>query len=190
MIFGGSALLVAGIALGVANDALASIPDSGGTIHGCYQSPPPAHGANLQVIDTGNGGSCGGGMVSLTWNQTGPQGPAGATGPQGPQGAAGATGSQGPAGPSTAGAGGLSVTVVYGSAGSNYQAFAECPTSLPYVLGGGGEDATGDFLFSSKPWDFTTNSTLIGAENSSDRYGWEVQFYNGSPIYAEAICSA
>jgi hypothetical protein len=64
--------------------ASASIPDGSGVIHACYQSPPPAHGANLQVIDTGAGGSCSGGMVPLTWNQTGPQGPAGPQGPQGP----------------------------------------------------------------------------------------------------------
>lgn len=97
---GAGLLVLAGGAI-----ASASIPDSSGVIHACYQSPPPVHGANLQIIDTGAGGSCGGGMVPLTWNQTGPQGPVGATGangPQGPAGATGATGPQGPAGPGTA----------------------------------------------------------------------------------------
>ena len=47
--------------------ASASIPDGSGVIHACYQSPPPAHGANLQVIDTNSGGSCAGGAASLTW---------------------------------------------------------------------------------------------------------------------------
>lgn len=82
VIAAGVSLVVIGVGAGVAS---ASIPDSGGVIHACYQNPPPAHGANLQVIDTGNGGSCSGGMAALTWNQTGPAGPAGATGPAGPQ---------------------------------------------------------------------------------------------------------
>ena len=78
----------AAVIAGGVSAAYASIPDSGGVIHACYQSPPPAHGANLQVIDTGAGGSCSGGMTALTWNQTGPQGPAGAQGPAGPAGPA------------------------------------------------------------------------------------------------------
>lgn len=82
MLIGAVLALVLGIGAGV---AYASIPDSSGVIHACYQSPPPAHGANLQVIDTGAGGSCGGGMVPLTWNQTGPQGPAGPSGVSGYQ---------------------------------------------------------------------------------------------------------
>lgn len=78
-----AAIALAGLGAGI---AYASIPDGSGVIHACYQSPPPAHGANLQVIDTGAGGSCSGGMAALTWNQTGPQGPTGATGPTGPAG--------------------------------------------------------------------------------------------------------
>lgn len=78
-----AAVALAGLGTGI---AYASIPDGSGVIHACYQSPPPAHGANLQVIDTGAGGSCSGGMTALTWNQTGPQGPAGATGATGPAG--------------------------------------------------------------------------------------------------------
>jgi hypothetical protein len=45
----GLALVLAGTAAGA---SIASIPDSAGMIHACYQSPPPAGGANLQVIDT------------------------------------------------------------------------------------------------------------------------------------------
>ena len=93
MLIGKRVVLVAGAA-GVllaavgtaAGAAVASIPDSGGVIHACYQSPPPAGGANLQVIDTANGGKCSGGHVGLSWNQQGPQGPAGPMGPAGPQG--------------------------------------------------------------------------------------------------------
>jgi hypothetical protein len=66
--------------------AYASIPDGSGVIHGCYKTPVPTHGSALSVIDTDAGGSCGGGMTAVTWNQTGPQGPAGATGPAGPPG--------------------------------------------------------------------------------------------------------
>ena len=73
--------------------ALASIPDSGGVIHGCYLTAgnPNVRGA-LRVIDTGAGETCTGSEVALTWSQTGPQGPAG------PAGTTGATGPQGPAG--------------------------------------------------------------------------------------------
>jgi hypothetical protein len=78
-----AAVAIAGLGAGI---AYASIPDGSGVIHACYQSPPPTHGANLQVIDTGAGGSCSGGMTALTWNQTGPQGPTGATGATGPAG--------------------------------------------------------------------------------------------------------
>lgn len=56
--------------------AWAAIPDSAGTIHGCYN----AKGA-LSVIDgTSN---CKSNETALTWNQTGLRG---ATGPQGPAG--------------------------------------------------------------------------------------------------------
>jgi hypothetical protein len=80
--------LAAAVLLG-GSSALASVPDPGGVIHGCYKSSPPVHGASLKVIDTGAGGACGAGQKSLTWNQAGPQG---ATGPQGPAGAAGVSG--------------------------------------------------------------------------------------------------
>ncbi len=82
-------MLAIGIVVLFGGIAYASIPDSGGVIHACYQSPPPSGGANLQVIDTDAGGHCSGGKVELTWNQVGPQGPTGATG------ATGATGPQG-----------------------------------------------------------------------------------------------
>ncbi len=75
-----------------------AIPDSSGVIHAAYASPPPAHGANLQVFDSESGGSPGGGAVALTFNQTGPQGPTGAQGPIGATGPAGPAGPQGPPG--------------------------------------------------------------------------------------------
>jgi hypothetical protein len=197
----GGIIVAGGVVFG-AIAAYASIPDSSGIIHACYQSPPPAHGANLQVIDTSAGGSCGGGMAALSWNQTGPQGPTGATG------ATGATGSQGPAGPSTAGPGGLGVVVVRAQTTAGFGPLtAVCPSATPFVIGGGtstdsGNFATGDSL----PWDLTTNSPISTAgggslgqtgppfpEGITDQYGWKATFVNtgnSGSIVVYAICSA
>jgi hypothetical protein len=84
----------------VAGVAYATIPDSGGVIHGCYSKS----GGSLRVIDA-SVTNCGKSETALDWNvqgQQGPQGPQGqqgATGPQGPAGPQGSAGSQGPAGP-------------------------------------------------------------------------------------------
>jgi hypothetical protein len=78
--------------------AYATIPDSGGVIHGCYQR----NNGQLRVIDTGAGQTCNPSESAISWNQTGPsgpQGPAGAAGPQGPAGSQGVQGNTGPAGP-------------------------------------------------------------------------------------------
>lgn len=81
------ALVVAITALAVAlgGVAYATIPDAGGTIHGCY-GPLGV----LRVIDTDTGQHCTAYEKPLNWSQTGPQGPAGATGPAGPPGTAAA----------------------------------------------------------------------------------------------------
>ncbi len=72
-------LAVAGLALG-AGIAYASIPDSGGAIHGCYANKD----GGLRVIDTGSGGACDSKKETpLTWNQKGPTGARGPTGPTG-----------------------------------------------------------------------------------------------------------
>jgi hypothetical protein len=105
IIAGASALiLVAGG--GAAYAASASIPDSGGVIHGCYKPISNGSVSQLGVIDTAlPGGTCPKGETALSWNQTGPQGPAGpvgatgATGLTGPEGAVGPAGPQGPQGP-------------------------------------------------------------------------------------------
>jgi len=69
-------LAVAGLALG-AGIAYASIPDSGGVIHGCYANKD----GSLRVIDPGSGGACDSKKETpLAWNQAGPTG---ATGPAG-----------------------------------------------------------------------------------------------------------
>lgn len=85
----GIAVSVAGVSSII---ALASIPDSSGVIHGCYQK----NVGNLRVIDTATA-ACRPSEIPIAWSQTGPAGPAG---PQGPQGAQGPQGTQGPQGPS------------------------------------------------------------------------------------------
>jgi hypothetical protein len=69
-----AALIVAMLALVVAlgGVAIASIPSSDGTIHGCYNGQ-----GQLRVIDTESGASCVPGETALNWNQTGPAGPPG-----------------------------------------------------------------------------------------------------------------
>jgi hypothetical protein len=96
-IFGrpGSVVLAAVGALLVAGGiAYATIPDSSGVIHGCYQK----NVGNLRVIDSSTE-SCRPSEVALNWNQTGPTGATGATGATGPTGATGTTGPQGSTGP-------------------------------------------------------------------------------------------
>jgi hypothetical protein len=149
--------------------ALASIPDSGGVIHGCYK--PQGNGSNspLGVIDTAlSNGKCPNGDTELTWNQTGPQGPQGATG------ATGQTGSQGPAGatgPSTAGPSGLDTTVVTNSAYESGSATVYCPADHPYVLGGGGQGAGAYGAYESFPVEAGT--TASGEETTANQWGWE-----------------
>jgi len=94
-----------GIAIVAGSIAYASIPDSNGTIHGCYNKAL----GSLRVIDPASHdplkGKCLGSETAISWNQTGPAGPpgsAGVAGPKGdtgPQGATGNTGAQGQAGP-------------------------------------------------------------------------------------------
>ena len=54
--------------------AYATIPDSGGVIHGCYKV-----NGDLRVIDSPSQ-SCAMNETALTWSQTGPQGPPGISG--------------------------------------------------------------------------------------------------------------
>src|SRR5690242_19220887 len=68
-------LVVSALAVGV---AYATIPDSSGVIHGCYQKS----GGALSVIDA-SVTNCAKTQTSLDWNVQGPTGP---QGPQGPQG--------------------------------------------------------------------------------------------------------
>lgn len=57
--------------------AYATIPDTGGVIHACYDSG----NRMLRVIDTEVGEACRSKEMALSWNQTGPQGSEGPRGP-------------------------------------------------------------------------------------------------------------
>ena len=75
-----TAALVA-VVVAAVSVAYASIPDSNGVIHGCYDK----NNGQLRVIDPAVS-SCNPSETPLQWSQTGPQGP---MGPQGPAGSAG-----------------------------------------------------------------------------------------------------
>jgi hypothetical protein len=76
-----AAVVALAVSAGLATFAYASIPDSGGVIHGCYKTS----GGDLRVVDSATD-SCKNGEAALNWSQTGPQGPQGPQGPAGPQG--------------------------------------------------------------------------------------------------------
>src|SRR5262245_48023941 len=76
---------LAGAAVAGGAFAYASIPDSGGVIHGCY-TPGGTTAGKLRVINTDAGQSCKATANPLNWNQQGVQGPPGPAGPQGPSG--------------------------------------------------------------------------------------------------------
>jgi hypothetical protein len=82
------ALVIAGALMVAGGIAYATIPDTGGVIHGCYEKTWGA----LRVIDTGKPQKCSKFETPLSWSQTGPQGVQGPQGIQGPQGPTGPTG--------------------------------------------------------------------------------------------------
>ena len=199
----GLALLAGGGAAGAAIVASGPI-DGSGVIHGCYASSTFG-GSHFFVLQNA-GTACPRGTTAISWNQQGPAGPAGRTGPAGPTGPAGATGPTGPAGvtgaqgaqgptgaagatgatgatgaagPSTAGSGGLDeIELVQNDTGT---AVAECPTSHPFALGGGGFDFAGEPVFSTP---------LLGSAGpGSAPIGWEVTGTSGHTVQADVICA-
>jgi type VI secretion system Hcp family effector len=82
--------------------AIAAIPASDGTIHGCYSTTatPPTLAGQLRIVDEGV--NCAATEQTLTFNQ---QGPAGPSGPQGDPGPPGDSGSG--SGTDTSGGGGF-----------------------------------------------------------------------------------
>jgi hypothetical protein len=108
-------LTAGGIAIGLAGTGLAAVNavTSTPTYHGCVV------GTNrvLQNVHTKTV-TCPTGDLSVTWNQTGPQGV------------------QGPSGTGTAGPGGLDVRIIGGQI-SGPSLLITCPASHPYALGTG-----------------------------------------------------
>src|SRR3974390_106419 len=93
----GVVVIVAAGGLAAAGVAYATIPDSNGVIHGCYERST----GTLRVIDS-SVTNCSSKETAIAWNVQGPQGVQGPIGPQGatgPQGSAGPQGPQGPQGP-------------------------------------------------------------------------------------------
>lgn len=102
-------VLLAGSAIGlslgmIGTLAYAAIPGAGGLISACVSTRGFNGQHLLTLLDVSQRSECGEGQSLITWNQTGPQGPAGVAGPQGPkgdtgpQGLAGISGAQGPKG--------------------------------------------------------------------------------------------
>jgi hypothetical protein len=137
IIVGAAALvLTAGASVATAAVMSSGPVDSAGVIHGCW-SNAALNGSHVFVLQDA-GASCPKGTTAISWNQqgpAGPTGPAGSAGLTGSPGPAGPTGPAGSAGPTTAGPGGLNVTVVkntQGGIGTEYDsATAVCPASAP-----------------------------------------------------------
>jgi hypothetical protein len=70
-------LVIAIAVLGVSAGAMATIPDSKGVIHACFN---PQRSGSLRVINTDKGQTCTSNEKQLNWNQRGRRGPAGADG--------------------------------------------------------------------------------------------------------------
>lgn len=84
-----TAIALAALFVALGGVAYATIPDSNGTIHGCYQRT----NGNLRVVESA--GDCRSRERALDLNQQGPEGATGASGPQGPKGDKGDPGNEG-----------------------------------------------------------------------------------------------
>jgi len=111
--------------------AFASIPDSGGVIHACYNKT----NGKLRVTDATNpkvGACLASSETELDWNKQGPAGAVGATGPKGDPGATGPKGADGAPGPK-------GDTGAQGSAGPTGDAGATGPAGADGAQGPKGE---------------------------------------------------
>jgi hypothetical protein len=112
----------------------------------------------------------------------------GDTGPKGD------TGAQGPVGPSTAGNAGLDAEYVQDIQIGGGVARVACPADHPYLLGGGGFDASGNALNASGPMLFQSGLWFIPGNQAegeaSIANGWSVSSANtGDELIAYAICA-
>lgn len=146
--------LALGVAIGVilatATVAVASIPDSNGVIHGCRDNKSGA----LRVIDSDKGQTCKSGETALTWNQSGPQGPAGISGYE------------------VVSASGSPVEIAQGlwAAGP---VTATCPTGK-VPLGGGGQTSTLDVRLSES---FPDGNNGWRAAANAPHGSWQLNVY-------------
>jgi hypothetical protein len=117
--------LLASLAVVVVAVVQAAIPDPSGAIHACYRA-----NGNLRLVDKFN---CTSSETALTWDQTGPQGPAGAPGPQGPPGPQGQ-----PSAPGSAGVAGYEIMNTHGTLPLNGSIVvtATCPAGKRVIAGG------------------------------------------------------
>jgi hypothetical protein len=148
-----AAVTCAVVGAGVAS---ATIPDSGGTIHGCYKKT----NGNLTLIDTDKGATCQVSEAGLTWSQKGAQGPPGPQGVQGQQGQQGTTGPDGVDDYSI-------VTAQATTSGGNATAVASCPTGSTAVGGG---------------FDVPKSANVTPFENTGDGDAWKVTFYGDDRV--------
>jgi len=75
--------------------ALGAVPDSAGTIHGCFKRS----NGQVRIVETAPYTCSSGDESPITWSQNGQVGPQGPMGPAGPAGPRGETGPLGPSGP-------------------------------------------------------------------------------------------
>lgn len=173
-------VVVLGALAGAAGIAYATIPDSGGVIHGCYQ----ANNGQLRLIDPQGSAttapqSCKNNELAVSWSQTGPTGSQGPIGPQGPKGDTGATGPQGPAGNPAPAQTFSTYRVINGIGVGSFDdtstTFVSCP--FPDLLTGGG---------------FDTHNVDIKASGPNGNNGWYVRaeggLFGGSvTVYAQCL---
>ena len=159
--------LIASLAIVVVAVVHAAIPDASGVIYACYRA-----NGNLRLVDKS---SCTSSETALTWNQTGPQGPAGTPGPQGATGPQGQPGTPGPAGIV-----GYEIINTHETLPLNgsIEVTATCPTGKRVIAGGYVAPSVLDTASSSRP--------------EGDK-GWRVEFKsNGGKGDASvyAICAS
>ena len=144
--------------------AVATVPDTNGTIHGCLKK----NNGQVYLIDPSAGQSCGK-DTALDWNRPGATGAQGVDGPNGDTGLQGTTGSSGyqkASDQETADSSG------------NGSAEAKCPSGTVAVSGG--YELTGP-----------VEMVALHSAPASDGSGWVVDVTNGpsQTFIAYAICA-
>ena len=165
------ALAVAGLALG--GIAYASIPDSSGTIHGCYKK-----NGDLYVIDDAQG-ACKNNESALSWNEQGPQGL------QGPPGEPGAKGDKGDKGDTGRGIGTQYTRTVLIVVQPGMPGFVDATCDTGDLLLSGGFGATPNVAVTvSEPERIAGPNIFVGWATSATNTGT-----TPGTLSAEAFCA-